>query len=31
VPEGIEASIDLHLRAIEEWLDELEETNNELP
>ena len=31
LPEGIEAAIDLHLRAIEEWLDELEETNNELP
>jgi len=24
VPEGIEAAIDLHLRAIEDWLDELE-------
>jgi len=31
VPEGIEASIDLHLKAIEEWLDELEDLNNELP
>jgi hypothetical protein len=31
VPAGIEASIDLHLRAIEEWLDEMEETNDELP
>lgn len=31
VPERIEASINLHLRAIEEWLDELEKTNNELP
>lgn len=31
IPEGIEASIDLHLKAIEEWLAELEETNNELP
>jgi len=31
MPKRIEASIDLHLRAIEEWLDELEKTNNELP
>jgi Fe-S-cluster containining protein len=30
VPEGIEAAIELHLKAIEEWLDELEETNDEL-
>lgn len=27
VPEGTEASIDLHLGAIEEWLDELESDN----
>lgn len=31
VPAGIEAAIDLHLEAIEKWLDELERTNNELP
>ena len=31
VPGGIEEAIDLHLEAMEEWLDELERTNDELP
>jgi uncharacterized protein len=31
VPAGNEEAIDLHLEAMEEWLDEMERTNDELP
>lgn len=31
VPRGIEAAIDLHLEAMEQWLDKLERTHDELP